>query len=172
LDLHFEIYNEDGVFYKSTNKRDFDFAHIDTKYNLMKLWNLCFGRKALHNGELHWKKTSSEDNSNFLKSEFKNTDWDSYNKGKDIDDIKKSSLTILGELQFGNWALVYRDLFKLLHADTNSGVDLFIYITAYGNLLSYASKGIVSYGKTIKILNEFNNIIKTPIWVIGLDIEF
>lgn len=168
--LLFEVYNEDGIFYTSNSKKGFDFASIDTTYNLINLWNLCFGRRSLHDGHSHWGK--SLENNDFIRiaSESEGLDLKSFEKGTDIK-IIKSSLTILGELQFGNWGLAYRDLFKLLHADANSGVDLFVYVTAHNDLLSYASDNVVSYEKTIKILNEFSNLIKVPIWVIGLDIN-
>lgn len=166
--LLFELYNDDGVFYTSNAKKGFDFASIDADYNIIKLWNLCFGKKSLYDGESHWKK--SLESNDFIMSASKGFNFESFEKGQDIK-IIKNSLTILGELQFGNWGLAYRDLFKLLHADTNSGVDLFVYITAHNNLLSYASDGIVSYEDTIKILNEFSNLIKVPIWVIGLDLD-
>ena len=168
--LLFELYNDDGVFYTSNSKKGFDFARIDTTYNLINLWNLCFGRKSLYDGESHWKK--SLESNDFIKSasELEGLNLESFKIGEDKK-IIKNALTILGELQFGNWGLAYRDLFKLLQADTNSGVDLFVYVTAHNNLLSYASDGIVSYEDTVKILNEFSNLIKVPIWVIGLDIE-
>lgn len=169
----FEVYNKDGVFYTSNSKIGFDFAYLDNTYNLVQLWNLCFGRRGLYDGHNHWNKTLNDNYFIRLENESLNNDYfnfESFEKGQDIN-FSKSKLTILGELQFGNWGLAYRDLFKLLQADTNSGVDLFVYVTAHNKLLSYASDNIVSYEYTIKILNEFSNLIKVPIWVIGLDIE-
>ena len=165
--LLFELYNDDGIFYKSKSSNGFDFACINAEYNTKNLWNLCFGKKSLHNGQEHWNKSLSKNT--FISNVTKNIDFNSFTKGIDILSTKKS-LTILGELQFGNWALAYRDLFKLLNADFNSGVDLFIYVTAHNNLLSYSSDKIVCYDDFIKILKEFSNLIKVPVWVIGLDI--
>lgn len=164
----FEVYNDDGVFYTSGQSKGFDFAYLDDVYNLINLRNLCFGKRSLSDGEHHWKKTLTSNK--FLKIASKTIDFDSYPIGEDII-IEKKKLTVLGEIQFGNWGLIYRDLFKLLHADANSSVDIFIYITATNNLLSYASDQIVSYETTIKELNKSRNLIKVPIWVIGLDIE-
>lgn len=169
----FEVYNKDGVFYTSNSKSGFDFAYLDKTYNLIQLWNLCFGRRCLYDGQNHWNKALKDNDFIRFENESLNSkhfNLKSFEAGKDIS-FTKSKLTILGELQFGNWGLAYRDLFKLLQADANSGVDLFIYVTAHNNLLSYASDNIVSYEETIKILNEFSNLIKIPIWVIGLDIE-
>lgn len=169
----FEVYNKDGVFYTSNSKSGFDFAYLDKTYNLIQLWNLCFGRRCLYDGQNHWNKALNDNDFIILENESLNNDYfnlKSFQAGRDIN-FTKSKLTILGELQFGNWGLAYRDLFKLLQSDANSGVDLFVYVTAHNNLLSYASDNIVSYEETIKILNEFSNLIKIPIWVIGLDIE-
>lgn len=166
--LLFEVYNEEGVFYTSNGTKGFDFACLDSNYNLINLWNLCFGRKSLYNGKDYWEETLKSNS--FLESAASNFNVASYPLGQDIPS-NKEVLTILGELQFGNWGLAYRDLFKLLHADALSGVDLFVYVTAHNNLLSYASDGIVSYSDTISILNEFSSLIKIPIWVIGLDIH-
>ena len=166
----FEVYNEDGIFYTSNAKKGFDFAKIDREYNIINLWNLCFGKRGLYNGDLHWKSVIESNDFMNEVAALKGYDCNSFMQGVNQDPIK-NSLTILGELQFGNWGLVYRDFFKLLHADTNSGVDLFVYITADKNLLNYASDGIVSYEATIEVLKEFSNLIKVPVWVIGLDLE-
>ena len=167
--LLFEVYNEDGVFYTSNRKKGFDFAKLDAKYNLIKLWNQCFGKRALYNGETIWEDALKQND--FLQKALENIDLCTDNKGQDVE-IKKEIITVLGEIQFGNWGLVYRDLFKLLDADNNSGVDLFIYVTAHNSLLSAASDNIVSFDETNKILSEFSNLVKIPVWVIGLDIEF
>ena len=166
--LLFEVYNEEGVFYTSKGTNGFDFGYLDSNHNLINLWNLCFGRRHLHNGNEYWNKAIKSDN--LIKSAAHNFDFEQYSIGCDIPS-NKNSLTILGEVQFANWGLVYSDLFKLLHTDSLSQVDLFVYITAHNNLLSYASKNIVSYNETIKILNEFSSLIKIPIWIIGLDIN-
>lgn len=168
-DFLFEIYNSEGIFFSSNLTKGFDFGKFDKEYNLIELRNLCFGRRHLHNGEEYWNDCINKNK--FLQETLaQNSTIINYPLGIDAPNSKKS-LTILGELQFGNWGLVYRDFFKLLQADASSGVDLFIYVTATNNLLSYASEGIVSYESTIKVLEEFSNLIKIPIWVIGLDIS-
>lgn len=168
--LIFEIYNEDGVFYTSNQKKGFDFGYLDNKYNLIQLWNLCFGKRGLHNGQSHWEKSLKSNR--FFERTAEEIDFKTEYFQKGIScDSDKQILTILGELQFGNWGLIYRDLFKLLHADANSGVDLFVYVVADGDLLNYASEGIVTFEKTVNILNEFASLVKVPVWVIGLDIE-
>ena len=89
---------------------------------------------------------------------------------KDIE-IKKEAPIVLGELQFGNWALAYRDLFKFLHATNNASVDFYVYITSTGRLNSMLSDGIVSFLDTKKILESFNKEVPVHIWLLGVDIE-
>lgn len=51
---------------------------------------------------------------------------------------------IIGEIQFGNWALLYYDLFKISQSMKRiSGDILYIYIVAKGKLRTYLSEGIV-----------------------------
>lgn len=166
--LLFEVYNREGIFYTSNGKKGFDFAQLDYRYNLLQLWNQCFGKRGLYKGEELWESALKQNP--FLKEAADEIDFNAFERGKDVE-VKKEVMTILGELQFGNWGLIYRDLFKLLDADANSGVDLFVYITAHHNLLSYASDQIVNYDDTARVLNEFSHLIKVPVWLIGLDIE-
>ena len=78
---------------------------------------------------------------------------------------------LVGEIQFGNWALVYRDLFKVLKANVQNSVDCLIYIVPDGNLVKLLSDGIVNYEETKGILNEFSKVISVPVWLIGIDIK-
>jgi hypothetical protein len=94
--------------------------------------------------------------------------------GNDIFYNKKDSdlPLFVGEIQFGNWALAYRDFFKVLKANVQNSIDCLIYIVPTGNLESMLSDGIVTYDKTVKILEEFAKVISVPVWVIGLDLGF
>ena len=56
--------------------------------------------------------------------------------------IDPSEPTIFGDVQFGNWALAYRDLMRLLDADIQLDVDLYVYITGDETLSSQLSEGI------------------------------
>ncbi len=85
--------------------------------------------------------------------------------------VDKEMLTVAGELQFGNWALIYRDLFRLLDADSNPGVDFYIYVAADDELSSLLSANTVSYKSAKDVISEYLSIIKTPVWLIGLGIE-
>ena len=78
---------------------------------------------------------------------------------------------IVGEIQFGNWALAYRDFFKVLKADVKNSVDWLIYIVPTGNLEKMLSDGIVTFDKTKKIMEEFSKVISVPVWLIGIDVD-
>lgn len=172
-EVKFEVNEEKGVFYFSSEKSTiggFDFAILNHTKNLHALRNLCFGELHYHDGEKRWNK--------FLK---KNEDLvaiaerlkELENLGLDIEYNEKAGLTplIMGEIQFGNWALVYRDFFKLLKANVQNSIDCLIYVVPTGNLENMLSDGIVTFDKTIKVLKDFAKVISVPVWVVGLDLK-
>ena len=79
--------------------------------------------------------------------------------------------TIVGEIQFGNWAMIYKDMFRLIRAKSSPGVSLYIYITDTGELKEKLSDQIVNFKKARDEFLEFIDVIETPILLIGLDIE-
>lgn len=172
--LKFEVIEERGVFYFSEEKSSiggFDFAIINHSQNIVALRNLCFGELQYHDGLKRWNKFLS-----------KNADLkviaDSYINikkiGKDLDYLKSSedyNPLIVGEIQFGNWALAYRDFFKVLKANVQNSVDCLIYVVPTGNLENMLSDGIVTFDKTKRILEDFAKVISVPVWIIGLDID-
>jgi len=172
-EIKFEVSEEHGVFYFSAEKSSiggFDFAILNHHKNLAALRNLCFGELHYHKGEERWKK--------FLQ---KNDDLVAIAKalekraslGENVDYSKTNTDTplIVGEIQFGNWALAYRDFFKVLKADVQNSIDCLVYVVPTGNLEYMLSDGIVTYDKTVKILKDFEKVISVPVWVIGLDMK-
>ena len=168
LDFKYEVTYKEGIFYDSKKNQGFDFALWDQEYNFMNFRNLCFGRRALSYGKDHWNKEIR-----------KNSGWEEMNeklgadklqKGVDVDHRKRQP-TILGEIQFGNWGLVYRDILKVVQVERDEDVDLLIYITATGNLDKRISTATVNFNKTKKLFEEFKNVLSMPIWLIGIDIE-
>ena len=165
-----ETHVENGVFFHKT-KEGFDFSVYDEDYNLSKLYNFYQGSIGILNGDkkieaLHRKMGCS-------KKEWKGkiaaiSAKVAYNTDYVID---KEILTVAGELQFGNWALIYRDLFRLLDADSNPGVDLYIYVAADEHLSGLLSDNTVSYKMAYNVISEYMSVIKTPIWLIGLGID-
>lgn len=165
-----ETHVENGVFFHTT-KEGFDFAVYDEKYNMSRLYNYYQGAIGVLDGD---KKIINL----YKKMGCKKKEW----KGK-IEEIQsrvaynsdyvvdKNILTVAGELQFGNWALIYRDLFRLLDADSDPGIDFYIYVAADQKLSNLLSANTVSFKQANDVISEYLSIIKTPIWLIGLGIE-
>ena len=167
--LKFEVEYRDGYFYDSIKTGGFDFAMYDEKHNLINFRNYCLGRVSIHEGDVIWESEI-----------MKRKDWRTLAKKYNLPDIDnvgidipspKTSPTIIGEFQFANWALVYYDLFKVLHLDNRTDLDLLIYITATGDLEKSLSSNIVSYSSTNKIIQRYHSVLKVPIWLIGIDIK-
>ena len=171
--LKFEVVEERGVFYFSSEKSaigGFDFAIINHTKNITALRNLCFGELQYHDGDRRWKKFLKKNPELELiagriqESAFVGSD-------KEYQATSSDSPLIVGEIQFGNWALAYRDFFKVLKANVQNSVDCLIYIVPTGDLETMLSDGIVTFDKTKKILESFAKVISVPVWVIGLDIK-
>jgi hypothetical protein len=171
--LKFEVSESRGVFYFSSKTNaigGFDFAIINHAQNITALRNLCFGELQYHDGIKRWNKflERNEDLKNIA-----DTILDLDNNGKDIEYAKTAidSPLLVGEIQFGNWALAYRDFFKVLKANVQNSVDCLVYVVPTGNLESMLSDGIVTFDKTKKILQDFAKVISVPVWVVGLDLD-
>ncbi|MGH0498959.1 BglII/BstYI family type II restriction endonuclease [Bacillus wiedmannii] len=167
LKFKYEVTFKEGVFFDSLQTGGFDFAHIDDQYNLVNFRNLCSGRRAVFDGKELWQKELE-----------KRPLWHELLKKMNLDTpmgtdlyYKKQIPTILGEIQFGNWGLVYRDILKVIQIERDEDVDLFIYITAAGNLANAISDGTVNFEKSKNIFEEFKSILSMPIWLIGIDIK-
>ena len=165
-----ETHVENGVFFHKT-KEGFDFSIYDEKYNLARLYNYYQGTVGVLNGDKKiidlYKKLG------YKKKEWKGKVAAISSKVAENSDyvVDKETLTVAGELQFGNWALIYRDLFRLLDADSNPGVDFYIYIAADDELSGLLSANTVSFKSASEVISEYRSIIKTPIWLIGLGID-
>ena len=171
--LKFEVNEQNGVYYFSSDDdkqqvAGFDFALLNSKNNLIKLRNLCFGELKYSDGKKRWEK--------FLT---KNIELKSFSKeiemiekfGENIPQLDINEPLILGEIQFGNWGLLYRDFFKLLKANVQTSIDCLIYIVPAGELKEMLSDSIVNFDITVKLLKEFSKVINVPVWVIGIDIK-
>ena len=167
--IEFEVNQMDGVYYSSGQINGFDFALIDTNQNLVNFRNLCFGKKSLHNGINEWQNYFVK-NPLLLDEAKKMNLPDDKKFGSDLA-IERTKPIILGEIQFGNWALAYRDFFKVLKANILTDVDVLIYIVSDGDLHSMLSDGIVNFEESKDVIVEFAKVITVPIWLIGLDYE-
>ena len=162
------------MFYFSSEKSSiggFDFAILNHYKNLLALRNLCFGSLQYADGEERWNKFLEKNKDlQDIANNLKNIEL----KGENINNGLESNESIpliVGEIQFGNWALAYRDFFKVLKADVQNSVDCLIYIVPTGNLENMLSDGIVTFDKTKKIIDDFAKVISVPVWLIGVDID-
>jgi hypothetical protein len=164
----FEATIEDGVIYGQQKERSqiggFDFARYDETANLIRLWDVCFGRRPTRDGEFKWheflERHELEKLGNRLDARLRS--------GQSA--TPASRPTILGEFQFGNWGLLYRDLLKVVAADQQIGIDLFIYVTATESLSRALSSNTVRFDDSKrKGLEAFASLIRVPVWLIGLD---
>jgi hypothetical protein len=172
-EFKFEVSEEMGVFYFSAQKSSiggFDFALINHKENLVKLRNICFGEIHYHDSTTRWNKFL--DRNPELK-EFADKLIDRDNLGYNINYQKEieSSPLIVGEIQFGNWALAYRDFFKVLKANVQNSIDCLVYVVPTGELEKKLSDGIVTFDKTLRIIQDFEKVINVPVWLVGIDIK-
>lgn len=165
-----ETHVENGIFFHKT-KEGFDFSVYDEEYNMSRLYNYYQGAVGVLDGDkkiielykkLGYKKKEWKGKISAISSKV------AYNSDYVVD---KEILTVAGELQFGNWALIYRDLFRLLNADSNPGIDLYIYVAADVQLSKLLSANTVSFKQANEVINEHLSIIKTPIWLISLGID-
>ena len=166
--IHGETHVEDGAFFHS-GIEGFDFSLYDEDHNWVRIRNNYIGDPGRFDGKTKLLAINKRVGMN-------KRDWAkkvSALGGSDGQSIAshKTRLTIVGELQFGNWALVKHDLLRLLNSSESLDIDYYIYITATGKLANLLSDGIVTYDKAIGAIDENHRIIKTPLWVIGLDVE-
>ncbi len=168
--FHNETHVENGTFIHSS-KEGFDFSDYDEEHNYAHLYNYYRGAIGIRKGDE--KIIGMNKKMGFELNEWKGKIKETIEiVGEDNDYItNKEKLTVVGELQFGNWALLYRDFFRLLDADNNPGVDMYVYVAARNNLSKMISQQTVNYAQAAQVIKQYKSIIKTPIWLIGLDIE-
>jgi hypothetical protein len=161
----------DGVIFDSPTRgsrvEGFDLARYDQEANFARFWSLCHGRRRLFEGARLYEQELA-----------KRSDWRTIAgslraravPGEDLV-LTERVPTILGEIQTGNWGLIYRDWFKLLQAKTQRPVDLFIYLVPDGNYAAHLSSGIVTYARALEFVRVEAADITIPTWVVGVDLE-
>lgn len=170
-EMKYEVMFEEGVFYDSLKIGGFDFGTFDAEYNITNFWNYCYGRRPIFEGKNVWSREMNKKSRADWKATATLLGLDPSLINPGVDQIrKKSKPTVIGEIQFGNWGLVYRDILKTIKIEHAEDIDLLIYITATGNLSKYISEGTVNFASTKDIFEEFKNVLNVPIWLIGLDL--
>ena len=163
----FEARVQEGVFYDNADRAGakvggFDFCKFDVTYNLANLWDYCFGRRAIKDGKEVWEKEIR------LRPHWAQAAEQFTHAGERP---KKQSPTIVGEIQFGNWAMAFRDYLKVLDASQQAEIDLFIYLVPDGKLSGMMSAQTVNFDKATKYLREVERAMRVPSWIVGIDVE-
>lgn len=166
-DIHLEVSFMDGYFQDNDSNRGFDFAYYDEELNAKKIHDYCFGRRSIVDGDKQWNNfiNKQRDKSYLSDQVFEKNYFDNFEFSDE------SIPTVVGEIQMANWALGYYDLFKVLHLDNLTGIDLLIYITPTGNLEKSLSSKIVTFSNMKNIIETYSSVLKVPIWLVGIDIE-
>ncbi len=165
----FEATVKDGVIVASadheTRIEGFDIASFGERANLARLWSVCFGRRTVRDGAGVWQRY------NYQRPHLAALAREVDAMGVPGQDLLLDPLepTVLGEIQFGNWALAHRDIMKLLAAAVETEIDLFVYVAADGRLADMISQGTVSFDKTRDLLMEYSSVVNVPTWLVGID---
>jgi hypothetical protein len=165
----FEATVQDGVIFASANHETriegFDIASFGERANLARLWSVCFGRRVLREGADLWRRHI------YLRPHLAAIADEVDAMGVPGQDLLLDPVepTVLGEIQFGNWALAHRDIMKLLAAAAETEIDLFVYVAADGRLADMISQGTVSFDKTRDLLMEYSSVVNVPTWLVGID---
>jgi len=165
----FEATVQDGVIFGSTDHETriegFDIASFGERANLARLWSVCFGRRIVRDGGDVWRRFL------YQRPHLADMAEEVAALGVPGEDLILDPLepTVLGEIQFGNWALAHRDVMKLLAAAAETDIDLFVYVAADGRLSEMISQGTVSFAKTLDLLKEYRSVVNVPTWLIGID---
>lgn len=146
-------------------KHRFDIGTFDDRYNLSKIWDRLYGNLPIEGADSKWRGIKRRDFTD------RQTAVNVENRRTEGVAIVPQSPTVLGELQNGNWGLVFRDLLKVASAERRCELDLFVYVVPTGRFQQMLSDQIVNYSDTVDFLEEFRSVISTPVWLIGLDIE-
>lgn len=172
--IHGETCVEYGAFI-SRGKEGFDFAIFDEEYNIVRLRNSFVGTPGRFGGETEltglYKQVIKPGGRRYKKREWKaKLDSLGGTLGKNIE-TKKARYSIVGEIQFGNWALAEHDLLRLMSSATDGEIDYYIYVTATGELEKRLSSGIVTFSNVVNLFQNNKHLFRTPVWVIGIDID-
>lgn len=155
------------------SKGEFDFSIYDKKSNFYNFWNYCYGKK---NG----KKDGDKIVDYYIKDDSTKEKWSLFietQKPRKYEDdlvVPDNIFNVIGEIQFGNWAMVYKDMFRLVSAiNKHARIDLYIYVVATGNLQKLMSDSVVNFDDACKRFEENvdNHSINRPVMIIPLDLD-
>ena len=175
--LNFETDIRNECFVTVNDAGNFDFTYYDKEINFKKMWNcLCSHSSPRNSQELLPLFLCNETFKNeweiFLSTHSNETE--TLLSEKRLFNIPSRSFSVAGEIQFGNWGLIYKDMFRLLSAvNKGANLDLYVYIVATDTLNSLISDQTVEYRKALKEFktHTLNGNIPSNIWIIPVDIK-
>ena len=155
------------------SKGEFDFYIYDKKSNFYNFWNYCYCKT---NGRKEGDKTVDF----YIRDDSVKEKWNSFiemqKPRKYVDDlvVPNDVFNVIGEIQFGNWAMVYKDMFRLVSAiNRHARIDLYIYVVATGTLQKLMSDNVVNFDDACRRFKENvdNHSINRPVMIIPLDLD-
>jgi len=90
---------------------------------------------------------------------------DKYLKG----DFSKHRVFV--EVEFGNAASLYRDLFKFQIAGRSGVGEVGVLVVATADLAKFFDSGVATFEQAVSLLPYMRIGIQLPIWVVGLDVD-
>ena len=119
----------------------------------MKIALLCFGQLRYADGANRWRKFIQRNPE--LRTAALQIEQEEI--GTERTEFFSPYPLIVGEIQFGNWALAYRDFFKVLKANVSNTIDCLIYIVPTGSIeLMLRLNGII--GRFLKRRRSFKSL--------------
>ena len=90
---------------------------------------------------------------------------DSYLQG----DFAKNRVFV--EVEFGNTASLFRDLFKFQIAGRSRVGDIGVLVVASSNVARFFDSGVATFEQAVNLLPYMSIGIQLPIWIVGLDLD-
>lgn len=147
----------------------FDFAFYEDRQNAQRLYASLHGPRAPQAGPQVWEHFRSSNEG--LAAEVERI----ASAGEGLR-VAPAMPNVLGELQFGNWAMFYADMVKASKAAQFDTIDLYVYVVAHGNLAEMLSDQTVSFEAAARFLDANSDpqrrvFTLPPVWLVGLDID-
>lgn len=79
--------------------------------------------------------------------------------------------TVFAEVEFGNAASLFRDLFKFQVVGKSGVGKLGVLVTAEASLAKFFDSGVATYEIAIGLLEYMSIGIQVPVWIIGLQLD-
>jgi hypothetical protein len=73
------------------------------------------------------------------------------------------------EVEFGNTASLFRDLFKFQVASRERQGEVAVLITATRKLMKFHDSGVATYEKVVSMLPYMRIGVQMPIWIVGIE---